>query len=565
MTAMIQKSVFRLLLLAFFIIPFVSGCSKDDNKENRIADRTIDMGSRFLGLTFTAEEKELMREGLENQITQIENLHALPLSNSVPPALWFRPQPEGFQLRHTEPLFAWSRPKVVRVPENREELAFYTVAELSELVRTRKVSSQELTRLYLDRLKRYANTLHCLVTLTEERAMVMAKRADDELSRGLYRGPLHGIPYGVKDLIAVPGYKTTWGAGPYKDQKIDTLATIVEKLDNAGAVLVAKLSMGALAMGDVWFADTTRNPWDLNQGSSGSSAGSASATAAGLVAFSIGTETLGSIVSPSTRCGVTGLRPTYGRVSRFGAMALSWSMDKIGPICRSAEDCALVFQAIYGPDTRDPSTSDIPFYYNDNLDIKALRVGLLQEDYEKRDRNHINDSITLRVLDSLGIHPVSKTLPGDLPLSSLRIILNAEAAAAFEALTRSDRDTLLVRQDKWAWPNSFRRSRFIPAVDYINANRARSLLMIQMDTLMKNLDVLIAPTFGGSQLLISNLTGHPSIVIPNGFDDQGHPTSICFLGNLYDEGTLLAFAKFYQEATGFDEMHPPLFIPKPRL
>ncbi|NOY37018.1 MAG: amidase [Chlorobi bacterium] len=549
-----------LVILPLLLIDSCTGISKKE--ADSFSDETIDEAAKITGLSFTGEEEDLMRDGLTAQRKQYEALRKVHFSNAVPPAIRFNPLPQDFTPRYSTNLFTWKSPAVVKVPDNREDLAFYSVAQLSRLIRSRKVTSQELTKIYLNRLKKYDDSLHCVISLTEERAMVLAKRADDELSRGIYRGPLHGIPFGIKDLLSVPGYKTTWGANPYRDQKIDTLATVVRKLEDAGAVLVAKLSMGALAMGDVWFADTTRNPWDLRQGSSGSSAGPAAATSAGLVAFSIGTETLGSIVSPSTRCGVTGLRPTFGRVSRFGAMTLSWSMDKIGPICRTAEDCALVFHAIYGPDPKDPSTIDFPFHYEPIKDLQTLKVGYLKDDFENRDRNHHNDSLTLTILDSLGVKPVPVLLPASLPVNSMRIILNAEAAAAFDELTRSGRDSLLVRQDKWAWPNSFRKSRFIPAVEYIQANRLRQLLIQQMDTLMKHYDVIIAPTFGSNQLLITNLTGHPCIVVPNGFDEKGNPTSICFLGNLFDEGTLLQFAQEYQNATDFDEQHPPKFIPR---
>jgi Asp-tRNA(Asn)/Glu-tRNA(Gln) amidotransferase A subunit family amidase len=338
---------------------------------------------------------------------------------------------------------------------------------------------------------------------------------------------------------------------------IDADATVIQHLEKAGAVLVAKTTLGELAWGDVWFGGRTRNPWNLEQGSSGSSAGSASATSAGLVAFSIGTETWGSIVSPSTRCGVTGLRPTYGRVSRAGAMALSWSMDKIGPICRTVEDCAVVFNAIYGPDGVDQTVVDLPFNYNPTVKLSQLRIGYLQSAFERDTTNKANNEAVLAKLRELGAKLTPIELP-DYPINDLSFILSAEAAAAFDELTRSGKDELLVRQIRNAWPNAFRASRFIPAVEYIQANRVRHLVIQAMAKLMENIDVYVAPSFGGNNLLLTNLTGHPCVVLPNGFDKRGSPTSISFMGRLYDEATTLAVAKAYQDATDFHRKHPPL-------
>jgi len=438
-----------------------------------------------------------------------------------------------------------------------EEMAFYSVGQLSELIRTRRVSSEQLTTMYLGRLKRYGPKLECVITLTEELAMRQAKQADKEIAKGKYRGPLHGIPYGVKDLLAVKGYKTTWGSVPYKEQMIDEDATVIKRLEQAGAILVAKFTLGELAMGDVWFGGRTRNPWNYKQGSSGSSAGSAAATAAGLVGFAIGTETLGSIVSPSTRCGTTGLRPTYGQVSRTGAMALSWSMDKIGPLCRTVEDCALVFQAIRGPDGVDQSLYDVPFNYDPKVNWKKLRIGYLKMEFDSvRFNKSISDSV-LAVLGGLGAKLIPIELP-KIPVENLRTILNAEAAAAFDDLTRNNQDDLMVRQGKGAWPNSFRSSRFIPAVEYIRANRVRYQLIQEMQKLMKDIDVYVAPSFGGSNLLLTNLTGHPCLVLPNGFTKEGTPTSISFIGQLFGEAKLLAVAKQFQDATDFHLKHPTL-------
>jgi Asp-tRNA(Asn)/Glu-tRNA(Gln) amidotransferase A subunit family amidase len=414
-----------------------------------------------------------------------------------------------------------------------------------------------LTRLYLERLKRYGPKLECVITLTEDLALKQAKSADAEIAKGKYRGPLHGIPYGAKDLLAAKGYKTTWGSVPYKDQVIDEDATVIKRLEEAGAVLVAKLTMGELAWGDVWYGGMTRNPWNYKQGSSGSSAGSASATAAGLVGFSIGTETWGSIVSPSTRCGTTGLRPTYGRVSRAGAMALSWSMDKIGPICRTAEDCALVFNAIYGPDGKDQTLYDVPFNFDPKIDLRRIRIGYLKMEFDSAKANKASNDSVLNVLGRLGANLVPIELP-KYPTGDLSLILSAEAAAAFDDLTRSGRDDLLVRQIKNAWPNAFRTARFIPAVEYIQANRVRYMVIQDMQKLMEGIDLYVAPSFGGDNLLLTNLTGHPCVVLPNGFTKEGTPTSMSFIGRLFGEAKLLAVAKMYQEATDFHLKHPKL-------
>jgi Asp-tRNA(Asn)/Glu-tRNA(Gln) amidotransferase A subunit family amidase len=440
-------------------------------------------------------------------------------------------------------------------------MCFWSVADLARAIKSRKVTSLQLTKMYLRRLKKYDPLLKCVITLTEDLALAQAARADREIASGKYRGPLHGIPWGAKDLLAVTGYKTTWGAMPYKDQTIDLDATVVKRLEQAGAVLVAKLTLGALAMGDVWYGGTTRNPWNPEKGSSGSSAGPAAATAAGLVAFSIGTETLGSIVSPSTVCGVTGLRPTFGRVSRHGAMALSWSMDKIGPMCRTAEDCALVFEAIHGPDGKDLSIKHAPpFNWNPGQSIKELKTGYLKTDFQK-DRNNkkwkANDQATLDKLRDLGTNLIPIELP-DYPVEAMRLILDVEAAAAFDELTRSGKDQLLVRQTKYAWPNLFRKARTVPAVEYIQANRIRTLRIKAMGELMSKVDLYVAPSWLGRNLTLTNLTGHPTVVMPNGFDDNDMPTSITLTARLFDETSIITTAKTYQDATDWHKKHPQL-------
>jgi len=530
---------------------------------------TIASAEEMAGVHFDQTERELMLDGLKQQAARIDALHKVPLANSVSPAIRFDPLPPGKKIQ-PEPRRPMVRGKVATraTPADIEELAFLPVTELSELIRRQRVSSLALTRMYLARLRKYDPVLRCVISFTEERALKQAQAADDELRRGRYRGPLHGIPWGAKDLLAVRGYKTTWGAAPFKDQVIDIDATVVRRLDDAGAVLIAKLTLGELAQGDIWFGATTKNPWKVDQGSSGSSAGPASATAAGLVGFSIGSETLGSISSPSTRCGTTGLRPTFGRVPRTGAMALSWTMDKLGPICRSVEDCALVLDAIYGPDGQDNTVIDAPFHWNATLSPKALRVAYVKAAFDTPQTDPADakrtlhatkkfDDAALGVFKSMGINLIPVDLP-DVPYDAMRIILTAEAAASFDELTRSDRDKELVQQGKFDWPNTFRTSRFIPAVDYVNANRLRSIAIQKWDDLMRSIDVIVTPTGAAnlSQLVATNLTGHPAVIVPNGFRDDGTPVSLTFLGGLYEEAKVLAVAKAYQDATGFHLKRP---------
>jgi Asp-tRNA(Asn)/Glu-tRNA(Gln) amidotransferase A subunit family amidase len=524
--------------------------------EPRIASEDVSAADNLVGLEFTKVEIDSMLEDLEDNLDRYMKMREIHLENGIMPSIAFNPIPIGMTFDRTQREFQVAPVDKRGVPDDIEELAFWSVRDLAELLRKRRITSTQLTQLYLARLKKYGPKLECVITLTEELALEQAKRADEEIAAGKYRGLLHGIPYGAKDLFAVKGYKTTWGAMPYKEQVIDRNATVIKKLEEAGAVLVAKLTLGALAWGDVWYGGMTRNPWDVEEGSSGSSAGSASAASAGLVAFAIGTETWGSIVSPCTRCGVTGLRPTYGRVSRTGAMALSWSMDKIGPICRTVEDCAIVFQAIFGPDGEDQSVIDLPFNYSPEVDLTRLRIGYVKELFEEEYDNRERDLETLRVLRDLGVELIPIQLP-DYPVDALAIILVSETAAAFDELTRSGQDDLLVRQIRNAWPNVLRFSRLIPAVEYIQANRLRYMIIQEMSKL--DVDVYVAPSFGGNNLLLTNLTGHPCVVLPNGFNDEGKPVSISFIGRLYDEGILLAVAKAYQDATDFHEQHPSLW------
>jgi len=516
------------------------------------------------GLSFTDEERELMLASLERARDGYVALREVPLPNHVVPSLVFDPTIGGERAPETAapgPITWRPAPPIPR-PTTDNDLAFASVAELSALVKARIVRSVELTRLSMERLRRLDSTLHHVVTITEERAMRQAHVADDELDAGVWRGPLHGIPWGTKDLVSVAGYPTTWGAAPYRDQVIAEDADVVQRLDEAGAVLVAKLSLGALAMGDVWFGGKTRNPWNPDEGSSGSSAGPGAAVASGCVPFAIGSETLGSIVSPSTRNGVTGFRPTFGRVSRAGAMTLAWSMDKLGPMCRSADDCALVFASIHGASPADPTSRSTPFAWPAERPVTDLRVGVVrEEDYRNRDA----DEAMLAVLERMGVRLAEVALP-DMDTGPMLQMLRAEASAAFDDLVRSGRVTELVRQDAGAWPTTFRAARFIPAVEYINGARARTLLMAAMRNVFEEVDVIVVPTFGAGQLAITNLTGHPSVTLPNAFRPvpdaarpaYRNPDSITVIGDLYADERVLAVAAAMQAGTDFHRRRPPV-------
>jgi Asp-tRNA(Asn)/Glu-tRNA(Gln) amidotransferase A subunit family amidase len=572
-------SVTARLGLASTLFPGVLYAMAEEKK--KLTAAMIDEAASVAGISIDDSYKEMMLEDLNDTLGDYKAVHELKLPNGVSPALVFDPILPGKNFSIPRRPLRPSKPINLQAPKNIEALAFWSVGDLSELLRKKKVSSVALTEMYLHRLKTYDPVLKFVITFLTDRAMAQALEADHDIAAGRYRGPLHGIPWGAKDMLSVKGYKTTWGAGGFEQQEFDEDATVVQRLDRAGAVLLAKLTLGALAMGDVWFGGTTKNPWKVDQGSSGSSAGSASATAAGCVAFAIGTETLGSIASPSTRCGVTGLRPTFGRVPRTGGMALTWSMDKIGPLCRYVEDCALVMSVINGPDGKDASVKDLPFNWDANLDIKTLRVGYVKEAFEKELEVKANeteddkksrlrrieqrkiDLASLEILRSqLGLKLIDIKLP-EFPFGSLLPILNAEAAAAFDDLTRSGRDKLLTAQGKNDWPNSFRVGHFIPAVEYVNANRARTVGMQKWAEMFTTIDVLVAPTFGTSQLVATNLTGHPAIILPNGFREDGTPTSLTFVGNLYREDQLLAVAKAYQDATEWNKRHPVIAAPKP--
>jgi Asp-tRNA(Asn)/Glu-tRNA(Gln) amidotransferase A subunit family amidase len=528
-----------------------------------ITPATIACAEEISGVTLEPAQREVILEDLRQQRQQIEALHRVTLPNELPPALHFTPLQQGITSgarAERGARMVRSRVAVRERPGNLEELALAPVTVLSELLRRRRVTSLELTRMYLDRIRRYDPALLAVVTPTEERALQQARAADQEIARGRYRGPLHGVPWGAKDLLAVRGYPTTWGVGVYRERVIDEDAMVVQRLDQAGAVLVAKLTLGELAWGDVWFGGMTRNPWNVEQGASGSSAGAGSATAAGLVGFAIGSETLGSISSPSTRNGVTGLRPTFGRVPRTGAMALSWTLDKLGPMCRSAEDCALVLDAIHGADGRDPTVHSEPFRWDARVRPNQLRIGYFRSAFERDERQYPSkpfDLATLEVLRSVGATLIPVEIP-EVPYNTMSLILSAEAGAAFDQYTREGLVDQMVRQGRQTWPTVFRAARFIPAVDYINANRVRSLAMQRWAELFRDLDVIVTPTFAPNQLLATNLTGHPAVILPNGFREDGTPVSITFLGTLFGEARLLALAHTYQETTDFHRRVPAL-------
>ena len=578
----------------------------------------IDQAAALAGVgPFTAEQKKMLLDGLSDQRASYDKIRALNIANSVPPAFVFHPEP-ALQPGESHKAVFGAKPQlsfnsseaaVQAAPTNIEDLAFASVIELAGLLWNHKITSLALTQMYLARIKRHDPKFHFVITLMEDRALEQAQAADEEMAAGLFRGPLHGIPWGAKDLLAVKGFPTTWGAGGFEHQMINEDATVVKRLDEAGAILLGKFSLGALAMGDKWFGGRTRNPWNPAQGSSGSSAGSAAAVAAGCVGFAIGSETLGSISSPSTRCGDTGLRPSFGFVPRTGAMALSWTMDKLGPICRTVEDCALVLDVIHGPDGKDTAAVNVGFQWDPGFDWTTLRVGYLKSEFDpqpplqlkdaapgemfdeqkkredanaemqaarvRRDYDRKYQQAALDKLTKMGVHLIPVELP-KLPWEAMVPLLTAEAAAAFDSLTMSGRDRLLTEQGPEDWPNNFRTARFYPAVEYIQANRARTLAVRQLAELFKQVDVIVTPSTD-AQLIATNLTGNPAVILPNGLrgedapqppavDDGDHddiggpgtPVSLTFLGGLYQDAKLAAFASAYQQATGFHKLHPKL-------
>ncbi|MFO0936775.1 MAG: amidase [Gemmataceae bacterium] len=506
------------------------------NRNPGVTAEMVKQAEWVAGITLSDKERDAVARALTGTMFLVQSARSVPLENAVAPAIYFNPTPGV--VPHSS-----QRGKVVpptgevKKPAADDDLAFMPAHQLAQLLASKQVSSVELAKFFLDRLHKYNPALLCVVSFTDDLAMKQAKQADEERAKGQLRGPLHGIPYGTKDLVAVPGYKTTWGAEHFKNQSFDTKATVYAKLESLGMVHLAKTTLGALAMGDRWFGGMTRNPWDVKRGSSGSSAGSSSAVAAGCLPVAIGSETLGSIVSPSRECGVTGLRPTFGRISRAGCMTLSWTMDKIGPLCRNVTDCALMLDALHGADPADPTSVTRPFDWPGSKPLKELKVGY----FEGERRPGIEAA--KKALTDQGITFVPIKLPTKIPSQALYNILKTETAAAFDDLTREG-----VNEGIGLWATPFREGRFISGVDYIRANRLRTLLMQDMAKLMETVDLYL----GGEDLLITNLTGHPTICLPGGFQKSGEnvrPYSVTFTGRLYGESELLAVAKVYQDAT----------------
>jgi Asp-tRNA(Asn)/Glu-tRNA(Gln) amidotransferase A subunit family amidase len=566
--------------LSSTLLPGTLWAQVKDPHAPRITLEMLKSAEATAGLEFTDEERGLLVSDVNQSLDRFEKMRSIPLPNSVPSCLRFSPVVPGMKFDTVHRPMVMSKTAAVKRPARLEDVAFWPVTMLAKLIERQQVSSVELTQMYLARLRRYNDKLKFVITFTDELAMEQARKADAEIAQGHYRGPLHGIPWGAKDLISKKGYRTTWGAAPYKDQIFDYDATVVTRLEDAGAVLVAKLVSGELASGDTWFGGQTKNPWSPEEGSGGSSAGPASATSAGCVGFAIGTETGGSIVGPSSRCGVYGMRPTYGRVSRHGVMALAWSLDKIGPICRSVEDCALVLHALQGTDDRDLTVTSLPFNWHSELDITKLRVGYLKPAFDepravKEEKD--NDAATLDKLRSMGVQLKPIEFPA-CPIQDLLALMYTEFSAAFDELTRSNRDDLLARQGADSQANLYRKNRFVPAVEYIQASRIRTLLMEEMAKTMADIDVYLAPitanrgpagshptaagrgapSLVGLNTTLTNLTGHPAIVVRNGFAADGRPTSITFVGGIYGEAEMLALAHAYQSATEWHLSHPTL-------
>jgi len=562
---------------------------------SRIDPSTLDCAEKIFGVDFTEAEEQAAAAGVGRNLTSFEQLRQVNIPLDTEPAITFHPYLPG--KKPHGPATPGAKIKVTLTPpaarsSSIDDLAFLPITSLAPLLQRRDVSSTELTKMFLDRLKKYGPKLNCVVTLTEDLALTQAAQADREIKAGKYRGPLHGIPWGAKDLFATKGIPTTWGAGPFQNQVFDYDATVVERLAAAGGVLVAKLSMGALAQGDQWFKGRTNNPWNLERGSSGSSAGPGSATAGGLVVFGIGTETRGSIISPSAENGVTGLRPTYGRISRHGAMALSWTMDKIGPMCRSVEDCAVVFNAIYGPDGRDETTADAAFVWNPDVPLSKLKIAYVKNEFDPpppgagregagvpagapggaaggRGRGGLSPEEQQRlrearlkvfndVLDvyrKAGANPEPVEIPSNITsiANNIGFILTTEGAAAFDDLIRSkDASDPTLN----TWPNQFRTHRFVPAVEYIRAQRARTLLIREMEKFMSQYDVFLSPT-NSATLGATNLTGHPAISLKAGFIDN-RPVELMVTGRLYDEATILRVALAYERGTEWHKKNPTL-------
>ena len=494
--------------------------------------KTLDLASaeRLAGLEFDPGEREMAVRGVTFHQRMYARTREVELPNGLGPATGFDPRLPGQAFATQQAPLARSDADPGPLPETDAEIAFAPLTRLSRWIEAGELTSVRLTQIYLERLRAFGPDLHCVVTTTEERALAQARRADAEQRRG----PLHGIPWGAKDLLDTAGVPTTWGAEPYRGRVPERDAEVVARLERAGAVLVAKLSLGELAQGDLWFGGRTRNPWKPDEGSGGSSAGSAAATAAGLVGFSIGSETLGSITNPCMTCGCVGLRPTFGRVPRTGAMALCWSLDKLGPLCRSVEDTALVLAAISGPHVGDPDAIDLPFNFDAQAPLDGRRVGFIGADWAEV---HPSQRTSLDALEAAGLELVELELP-ELPYENLITIIQVEAAAAFDELTRKGLDDALAQQDEQGWPNQLRTARYITAVEFVQMQRTRRRVMEAMRELFDAVDCIAAPDMGASLLMPTNASGHPSLTLPTGLDETGRPKALTLHGRLFDEGTL---------------------------
>jgi Asp-tRNA(Asn)/Glu-tRNA(Gln) amidotransferase A subunit family amidase len=573
------------------LLPGVLWAQAQQSDAAEITPAMLEGALAIAGLSFSEEDRKSMLSGANQSLGRYTEIRALNIPNNVAPPLYFSSLVPGMKVNRTRETLRFSAP-VVRRPANLEEVAFWPVTHLAQLLKARRVTSLELTEMYLARLHKYNAKLNCVVTFLDEVAIAQAKRADSEIAAGHYKGPLHGIPWGAKDIITVKGFKTTWGSDAYKEQMLDEEASVVEMLRDAGAVLLAKLASGELAQGDRWFGGQTKNPWNVEEGSSGSSAGPGSATAAGLVGFAIGTETSGSILSPSGRCGVTGLRPTFGRISRYGVMALAWTQDRLGPMCRYAEDCAVVMSAIARPDGRDLSVSDIPFNWNAHLDIHKLRVGYIKEAFdETRDATtKRNDEKSLAQIEALGLKLVPVKLPDWTVDASAYAV---ESAAFFDELIRTGGDKKMTNPGRG---NGWRSARVMPAVEFLQSQRARMMMMMKLAEATADVDVYLVPAPGGGgggagrgrggattptdgappagrgrggfdaqrrsvtqrHFNMANLACYPALAVPNGFYDSGSPGSITFMARPFGEAELLAVAKAFQDASGHHLKHPNL-------
>ena len=529
--------------------------AQSEGATTAITSDMVEAAAQLAGLRISTSDREEMVAGVNANLLSFEALREIHIDQNVPPPLYFNPAVPGQAFSNERrPFVRGARARVTR-PAILDDVAFWPLTDIAQLIESRQLSSVELTRLYLERIERHDPVLHCVITLTEELALEQATQADREIAAGNYRSPLHGIPWGAKDVIAKRGYRTTWGSEAYRDQTVDLDATVVTRLENAGAVLIAKLATGEIARGDRWFDKQTRNPWKTDEGSGGSSAGPASATAAGLVGFSLGSDTTGSILGPSRTCGISGLRPTFGRVSRHGVMPVCWSLDKVGPMCRSVEDCAIVFETIRGPDNQDLAVVDMPFNWDGNKEIERLRVGYLQEAF-KSDA-HANDLATLGSLRNMDVDLEPVQLPEHAGMDALQMLL-VDEAAAFDELIQTGKIDLLIQDRDEPEDMLMRVARLLPAVEYLQIQRLRMLMMQGMEKALRDVDAYVAPHRGNPNTSATSLTGHPAISVPNGFDEDGKPTGILFVGKLYGEAELMTIAKAYQDANDFHLAHPDI-------